>query len=406
MNTEQLLRCGFLLLALLAGSTVGMAGEGRTDSDSPRAAPTALLPNEATSLLDALDLQALWLENSPQMWLVLLAAIAVGLAAGRLIGMLLSRIGRRLEDRGGRVRAHVFQSLVGPLALALLAAGLMFGLAGLKMSVTAHHLCSKILLLLYTLSAAWYLFNLVEVLDLVLQRLTLRNESILDQQLVPLLRKSLRVLLVMVVGLFLLDSVFEKDIGAWLAGLGIAGIAISLAAQDSIKNLFGSLTILLDRPFKLGERIIYSGFDGTIEEIGFRSTKLRTLAGHLVTIPNLVIVNTAVENLSRRQAIRRVANLLIPKYTPAAKIDEALRIVRRLFDEPGLAEPMRPTPAGKLAPPQVVLSDFVLDGYVLSITYFYSPADFTAYSLHAERFNLRLLEEFEKAAIPVAGAPK
>ena len=82
----------------------------------------------------------------------------------------------------------------------------------------------------------------------------------------------------------LAQNVLGADIGAWLAGLGIAGLAVSLAAQDSIRNLFGSLMIFLDRPFTVGDQIQFDRWEGPVEEIGFRSTKLRTQAGELADL--------------------------------------------------------------------------------------------------------------------------
>ena len=157
----------------------------------------------------------------------------------------------------------------------------------------------------------WYAFNLVSVVDVMLRRLTAKTDSSLDDQLVPLIRKTLRIFLVAVGVMFVVDSVFGQNVGALLAGLGIAGLAVSLAARPSLENLFGSITILLDRPFKVGQRIVYSGYDGVIEDIGFRSTKIRTGTGHLVTIPNANIVNNPVENIGDRPYIRRTMNVTI-----------------------------------------------------------------------------------------------
>lgn len=88
------------------------------------------------------------------------------------------------------------------------------------------------------------------------------------------------------------------DVGALIAGLGIGGLALAMAARDTVSNVFGGFTIFTDRPFTLNDRIKVSGFDGTVDEIGIRSTRLRTLAGTLVTIPNSTFSESAVENVS------------------------------------------------------------------------------------------------------------
>ena len=109
-----------------------------------------------------------------------------------------------------------------------------------------------------------------------MRRLAPGVDSALQRHIVLLVSRSLRVFLVVVGTLFVAQSVFDLNIGAWLAGLGIAGLAVSLAAQDSLKHLFGSVTILLDRSFRIGDYVISGNHEGTIEDIGFHSTKLRT----------------------------------------------------------------------------------------------------------------------------------
>jgi len=94
-----------------------------------------------------------------------------------------------------------------------------------------------------------------------------------------------------------------------IAGLGVGGLALALAAQDTVKNLFGGIMIFLDKPFKMGERIQVDGFDGTVEEIGIRSTRVRTLTGRVVTIPNSAFSDNAVENVTSEPARKVVTNI-------------------------------------------------------------------------------------------------
>ena len=104
-----------------------------------------------------------------------------------------------------------------------------------------------------------------------------------------------------------IDEVGEK-VGALLASLGIGGLAVALAARDTIANFFGTLTILYDKPFQIGERIIIDNYDGVVEKVGFRSTRIRLLTGHLVTIPNEKVVNSGLENIAKRPHIRWLTN--------------------------------------------------------------------------------------------------
>lgn len=346
-----------------------------------------------------------WGDNWPWRWLLFLLAIFLGLVAGRIAAGVLGRFAARLERRGWTVRADVVKDLIGPAKLALLTVGLSLGLGALdrtRMGTTLETICGKSLLLLYTIAVFWYAFNLVSVVDVMLRRLTAKTDSGLDDQLVPLIRKTLRIFLVAVGVMFVVDSVFGQNVGALLAGLGIAGLAVSLAARPSLENLFGSITILFDRPFKLGERIIYAGYDGTVEEIGFRSTKVRTLTGHLVTIPNAKIVSDAVENVGRRPSIRRIMNVTITYDTPREKIEQAVGILRGILEEEDLREPIHQVIDGNEFPPRVYFNDYNPDSLNIIMIYWYAPPAYWDYVDHAQRLNLRIFEEFEKAGIEFA----
>jgi MscS family membrane protein len=219
----------------------------------------------------------------------------------------------------------------------------------------------------------------------------------------PLVRKSLRIMLIVTVALFVLDAVFDRDIGAWLAGLGIAGLAISLAAQDSLKNLFGSITLLLDRPFAVGDRIVYSGHDGVVEEIGLRSTKVRTLPGNLVTIPNSLIVNEPVENVGRRPVLQRILDLGVTYDTPPERVRQAVELLRSMLEEPIFAGPIHPVVAGQVKGPRVYFNDFKADSLNIRLMYWYAPPDdWWGFQEHGQRVNLRILEEFNRAGIEFA----
>ncbi|MBN1911798.1 MAG: mechanosensitive ion channel family protein, partial [Pirellulales bacterium] len=348
------------------------------------------------SLLDEIDLPGLFShsENTPAKWFLFVSAVFIAMLVARILVAVLSRVGRRLESQGWNARAHLANDLIGPASLAIFTFGLAIGLAGIKKSEPLQTFCSKTLLLMYSIAAFWYAYNLIAVVDVGLRRFTARTESKLDEQLVPLIRKTLRVVLIVIGAMFIIESVFQQDIGAWLAGLGIAGLAVSLAAQDSLKNLFGSITILLDRPFKVGERIIYGGYDGVIEEIGFRSTKVRTFTGHLVTVPNSTIVNTAVENVARRPYIRRIMDVTITYDTPRAKIEEAVNILRNILEEEDLAGPIHQTIDGNDYPPRVYFNDYKADSLNLFVIYWYAPPAWWDYMDHAQRLNLRIFEEF------------
>lgn len=363
------------------------------------ASATDIITSPLTSFLAKLKLDEMWSQNDPMTWLTLLFGIACGLVVGWMATWTLGRIAQRCEARDWGGRAQVALGLMGPASLAILTMGLSLGLADLKMSVFLRGFVPTCLQLLYTVAVFWYAYNLVDVIEVVVTRLSRNGDGKLNHLVVLLMSRSLRVFLIVVGTLYVAKSIFDQDIGGWLAGLGIAGLAVSLAAQDSLRHLFGSVAIVLDHSFRIGDRIISGSYDGTVEDIGFRSTKIRTPAGHLVTIPNSTLVNSALENVSRRPAARRVVTLLIPNRTPSEKVRRAMDALGRVFDEEAIRGPVRPKVNGVERSPQVRFEDIQAGDFRLTVTYWYAPASDPDYAAHAERVNLRIVEELQKAGV-------
>jgi MscS family membrane protein len=361
--------------------------------------------SDISSFFEKMDFQALWFNNSLTAWGLLAVWILLGLAAGKTTAAMLGRANRRLESRGWTARAQVLSDLMAPISLALLALGLTLGLSGMKMSPAMSAFAQKTCLLLFSIAGFWYAFNLIALVDLIAPRIGKLTDSTLDRQLMPLMRKTLRIFLVVVASLFIVDTVFNQDIGAWLAGLGIAGLAVSLAAQDSLKNLFGSITILLDQPFRVGDRIIYGNYDGVVEEIGFRSTRIRLPSGNLVNVPNSNIVNNPVENVGARPFICRNINLSLSPRTSPEKIQRALQLLRGIMLEDDLREPIHPKIDGQIKQPRVFFSELKPDGPAIAVTYWFAPPDHIAFMEHAEKMNVRILAELSQAGIALSQPP-
>ncbi len=347
-----------------------------------------------------LDLRQLWTNYSTNDWFVLAVAVAVGLVAGKFASLTLVRLGERFESRGWLALRHMMGDLVGPAKLALLTLGLWIGL-GMNGRFTPFVL-RMVAELLGAVAVTWYLYNLAGLVDVAFRQLLTRRESLLDRQLAPLVRKSLRTIVVVLGALYIARNVFGQDVGAWLAGLGLAGLALSLAAQDSLKNFFGSITILLDRPFQVGDRIVFGGYDGQIDEIGFRSTKIRTSAGHLVTIPNSKIVSDVVENVSRRPYLRRSFTIVLAAGTPAAKVEQALSLLRDMLNDAELGGPIHPQVGSDDYPPRVHLSEIQDGKPTLAVSYWYAPPEHWAFMAHAEQLNLRIYQALADAGLFVA----
>ena len=184
------------------------------------------------------------------------------------------------------------------------------------------------------------------------------------------------------------------NVGALLAGLGVGGIAIALAAQDTLKNFLGSIMILIDKPYRVGERIVVKGHDGVVEDIGLRSTKLRLLTGHQTTLPNELMAASDIENIGRRPHIRRLFSIAIRYDTPLEKVEKATKLIEDLLtDHEGIDPDF---------PPKVYFSEFNRDSLNIMAIYWYHPADYWAYMDFSQRINKQIKREFEKEGIEFA----
>ena len=123
------------------------------------------------------------------------------------------------------------------------------------------------------------------------------------------------------------------DITAMIAGLGIGGLALALAAQDSVKNIFAGIMIFLDKPFKMKDRIQIEGYDGIVEEVGLRSTRIRTLDGRIVTIPNSTFTDNSVVNVTSQPSLKIVLNLGLTYDTDENGMQQGVDILKQIVSD-------------------------------------------------------------------------
>ncbi len=182
------------------------------------------------------------------------------------------------------------------------------------------------------------LYYAVDGLTAVFAQLALKTESTYDDQLVPFASKTLKVLVV-VLGFLIVVQSFGLNVMSLLAGLGLGGLALALAAPDTAANLFGSITILFDNPFKIGDWVKVKDMEGTVEEIGFRSTRIRTFYNSLITIPNAMMAKETIDNMGVRP-FRRIRQVLGVTYeTESEKIEQFCEQIRYLLKQHSKVNP-------------------------------------------------------------------
>lgn len=158
----------------------------------------------------------------------------------------------------------------------------------------------------------WFLYRLIDILADIFESLADRTSTTLDNQLVPLVSRISKMLVTVFGGIFILDNL-EVNVTALLAGVSIGGLALALAAQDTVRNFIGSITIFIDRPFTIGDFIEVAGISGTVLEVGVRSTRIRASEGSIISIPNGDLANKIISNSSLRE-YRRYATSITVSY--------------------------------------------------------------------------------------------
>jgi MscS family membrane protein len=281
-------------------------GRWVVSADSVAAAPTLLGQTFRVPLERYAQQLGLWAQTSilgteAWRWLGLLALVLLALGVGKASGLVLVRAVRRLLEQFIDHWDPAIEKRILRRGGWLLAAGLVaVGLPNLGLGVRLNQFG-----LLVTEGIASVLAVLIgtAIVDLVFDawaRRTEGTETRMDDQLIPLLGRAAKGA-VWVLGLLFVLQNLNVNVASLIAGLGLGGLAFALAAQDTLAHFFGSLTIFADRPFQIGDWVTVGGVEGTVEEVGFRSTRVRTFHDSLVTIPNSEVAGAVVDNMGQRR---------------------------------------------------------------------------------------------------------
>jgi len=190
---------------------------------------------------------------------------------------------------------------------------------------------SKILLIVVALSLTYLVLKCTDVLmEHWKERTGEDTDKAFDAMLFPVMRKGVKAFVV-VVAVLLTTHNLGLNITSLLASLSIGGLALGLAAQDTLANLFGAVAVYVDKPFRVGDRIQVEKVDGTVENIGLRSTRVRNLDGFLVTIPNKTMGSATIINVSRRPGIKSEMNLGITCDTPSSTVRRAVSLLEEVY---------------------------------------------------------------------------
>lgn len=332
-----------------------------------------------------------------ELWriLVMTAIIALSFLAGKVLKYSFNRTAPKLSAHGQTLLSVVFYSAAKSITFIVFAFGLRIALTFLIIPEGIEGLVFTTVEVLIVLSIAHFLYRLVDVIDAWLQRFSREAEDTqIDDMLIPIVGKSIRVVVVILAILQIAQTLSDQPITSILAGIGIGGLALGLAAQDTIRNFFGSLMIFADKPFDVGELIDLDGKLGVILEVGVRTTKMRTLDGHMLTVPNGNLANMTIHNIGKRPYIRRLFDVTITYDTPPEKVDRAVEILKEILDNhEGMDEAF---------PPRVYFDDLNADSLNLKCFYWFHPPDYWAYMAFTERVNREIFQRFNEEGIDFA----
>jgi MscS family membrane protein len=212
----------------------------------------------------------------------------------------------------------------------------------------------------------------------------------LDMHLFPILRKTFKIFVV-VVAVLVTSQNLGMNVTGLLASLSIGGLAVGLAAQDTLSNLFGAVAIFADKPFRVGDRILLDSIDGTVEAIGLRSTRVRNQDGYLVSIPNKNMASANIVNVSKRPNIKTVMNIGLTYDTPSHDIERAMQTIEQIY---------RPHP--KTADLLISFNKFESSSLNILVVHWWNSTDFKEYLLGFQKLNLELKRQFDEIGINFA----
>ncbi len=241
---------------------------------------------------------------------------------------------------------------------------------------------------------AWLIYRFVDLLNYALEKIVDQSGNHIDVLILGVIRRIAKVTVIVLSVLFIGQNILNLNITTLLAGAGVVGLAVAFAAQDTISNFFGSIMLIIDKPFGVGDFIKLDTFSGIVERVGLRSTAIRTLEGHLITIPNKNAAGVPVENVSMRPNIKKIINLGLTYDTPPEKMRRAIEILHKIFDN---HEGMAPE-----LPPKIDFTEFKDCSLNLQVIVWYHPNDYMKWLDWMTKMNFEILERFNAEGLDFA----
>jgi len=321
-------------------------------------------------------------------WVTAASIAAGGVVLAFLVRWIAGAIVRRRSSEGERSAGALFalrmvHSFIFP---ALVLAGLYVGVNSLRIEGDVAGIVSAVFVVLFSLAVIRFL---VAVANELFRRAADETERIDLSRIRPL--RSISVFVIWIAGILFLLANLGFDITAVVAGLGIGGIAVALAAQAMLGDLFSYFVILFDRPFEIGDFLIFGDILGSVERIGVKTTRLRSLGGELIVVSNSDLTNSRVRNYKKMERRRVVFQVGVVYGTPVEQVKEIPAILRSVVEREELAIFDRAHFAS--------YGDWSLD---FEVVYNVASPDYNVYMDIQQSINVAIYEEFSERGIGFA----
>jgi MscS family membrane protein len=339
-------------------------------------------------------LQYVFLENEVWRWAIYLGIVLVSLLLSKSIFFVMRKIIQQFTKRTkSMVDDLVMDAVQRPVSLVLLFSGIYFGLYLLDFEgqpVADHETAWGIYAFILTFLGIYVVARLYgDLLAHFLEPIVEGTETKLDDQLLPIAIKGGRFV-IWSIGLMIAASNVGIDVNSLVAGLGIGGLALAMAAKDTVANIFGGASIFADKPFQMGDVITVSGHTGVVEEIGVRTTRIRTFDDTIFVLPNSSVADSPIENVSARRKRKRVMSIGLTYDTTYEKMQEAKTLTRKILEEVG----------GLEEDPTVRFDEFGDFALILKIIYWVKdPSD---HWTKMDQVNDEILKRFNEAGLDMA----
>lgn len=324
-------------------------------------------------------------------WAISLTMIFGAVLIARVLYWLLNKVGKSVTSKTtSKLDDLLLNSSKEPVVFIVAILSSWYGLERLHFTNSLDDTISGIYYFLVSVGVTWLLARLVDAfITKVLLPLAEKTESNFDDQLLPIVQKGVRSI-IWILGIIVALNNAGYNVSAIIAGMGIGGLAFAMAAKDSISNIFGGFTIFTDKPFRINDRIKINGFDGTVTEIGLRSTRLKTLEGRIVTIPNSKFTDGLVENVSVEPSRKVVMSIGLIYDTTPQQMEQAMELLSDIHKSMKSLDESR----------NIAFTDF--GDFSLGITFiYYIKKGEDNFGVKSE-MNLNILKRFNAAGLEMA----